>query len=143
MSDEQDRADVARVLAGDVDAFAGVVRRWQTRLITLAFRFCRDRDQAEDMAQAAFVAAFRAVGKWRGEAAFSRWLYAIAANTYRSEMRCRFVSPVSFDLDRLDAKGTNNEGSTEDTEGAAVVRRLVATLPRSIVTCWCCSTFTR
>jgi RNA polymerase sigma-70 factor (ECF subfamily) len=54
MSEEQDAADVGRVLAGDVEAFAGIVRRWQTPLVTLAYRFCRDRDQAEEMAQARY-----------------------------------------------------------------------------------------
>ena len=46
-----DRADLARVRAGDVEAFANVVRRWQTPLINLAYRFCGDRGRAEEMAQ--------------------------------------------------------------------------------------------
>ena len=54
-----DASDVARVLAGDAEAFAGIVRRWQRRLVNLAWRFCRDRGAAEDMAQEAFVRAFR------------------------------------------------------------------------------------
>ncbi len=67
MSDEQDRADVARVLAGDPEAFAGIVYRWQGPLVTLAYRFCRDHHGAEEMAQTAFVTAFQALRQWRGE----------------------------------------------------------------------------
>ena len=50
MSAEEDAADVARVLAGEVTAFEAIVRRWQKPLINLAYCFCRDRGRAEDMA---------------------------------------------------------------------------------------------
>lgn len=126
MSDEQDRADIARVIAGDIEAFTGIVRRWQTPLVSLAHRFCRDRDQAEDMAQVAFVTAYRAAAQWRGEAKFSSWLFAVATNVYRSEMRRRFVSTVSLDST---APLLQEEREAADSERAAVVRRLVATLP--------------
>lgn len=78
---DQDVADVARVVAGDRDAFEGIVRRWQHRLVNLAYRFCRDRALAEDMAQEAFLKAFRSLATFRAESAFSTWLMAIALNT--------------------------------------------------------------
>ena len=71
MSDLLDRADVARVRDGDTEAFAGIVRRRQVSLVTLAYRFSRDRDQAEEMAQVAFVTAFKKLHQWRGESKFS------------------------------------------------------------------------
>ena len=49
-----DQQDAARVLAGDTRAFEGIVRRWQSPLINLAYRFCRDRGRSEEMAQEAF-----------------------------------------------------------------------------------------
>src|SRR5689334_6696160 len=82
-----DEAVVTRVLAGDTSAFALIVQRWQGPLVNLAYRFCRDRSRAQDMAQEAFLRAFRGLSKWRGEAAFSTWLYALATNLYRSEIR--------------------------------------------------------
>jgi RNA polymerase sigma-70 factor, ECF subfamily len=82
-----DRADVARVQAGDVEAFAGIVRRWQTPLINLAYRFCGDRGRAEEMAQEAFLRAYRGLESYRGDAALSTWLFALATNLYRSELR--------------------------------------------------------
>ena len=51
ISAEEDLADVDRVLAGDVEAFAGIVRRWQGPLINMAWRYCRDRGRAEELAQ--------------------------------------------------------------------------------------------
>ena len=76
MSAEEDAADVAKVLAGDVPAFEAIVRRWQKPLINLAYRFCRDRARAEDMAQEAFLRAYRSLATWRKDAAFSTWLFA-------------------------------------------------------------------
>lgn len=84
---ELDRADVDRVLAGDPSAFEGIVRRWQAPLINLAYRFCRDRARAEEMAQEAFLRAFRALPRWRREAAFSTWLFALTTNVYKTELR--------------------------------------------------------
>ena len=56
-TDDADAEDVSRVLAGEPAAFDGLVRRWQGRLVGLAWRFCRDRATAEDMAQDAFLKA--------------------------------------------------------------------------------------
>jgi RNA polymerase sigma-70 factor (ECF subfamily) len=78
---------VDRVLAGDASAFASIVRRWQGPIVNLAYRFCRDRSRAEDMAQDAFLRAFRALPRWRRESAFSTWLFALAINLFRSEIR--------------------------------------------------------
>jgi RNA polymerase sigma factor (sigma-70 family) len=75
------------VLAGDTAAFENIVRRWQGPLVNLAYRFCRDRGRAEDMAQEAFLRAFRGLASWRRDAAFSTWLFALATNLYRTELR--------------------------------------------------------
>jgi RNA polymerase sigma-70 factor (ECF subfamily) len=81
-----DNAAVARVLTGDVDAFAGIVDRWQRPLVNLAYRFCGDAGRAEELAQEAFLRAYRGLHTFRGDAAFSTWLFALATNLYRSEL---------------------------------------------------------
>jgi RNA polymerase sigma-70 factor (ECF subfamily) len=53
----------------------------------MAYRFCHDRGRAEEMAQEAFIRAFRGLAKWRRDAAFSTWLFALAANLYRTEIQ--------------------------------------------------------
>jgi RNA polymerase sigma-70 factor (ECF subfamily) len=131
--DDDDMADVRRVLAGDVEAFGGIVRRWQERLVNLAWRFCRDRMMAEEMAQEAFVKAFRSLPTFRGDAAVATWLTAIALNSYRSALRLR--PPAALPLDRLAVAGAAATGPTAlegllDQERAEAVRRLVLTLPR-------------
>ena len=65
-----DLADVERVLAGEVSAFEGIVRRWQGPLVNMAWRYCRDRTRAEDLAQEALVRAWRNLASWRREASF-------------------------------------------------------------------------
>src|ERR1039457_2669250 len=82
-----DLADVACVLAADVAAFDGIVRRWQGPLINMAWRYSRDRGRAEEMAQEAFLRAWRGLSHWRRESNFSTWLFALAANVYRSELK--------------------------------------------------------
>jgi RNA polymerase sigma-70 factor (ECF subfamily) len=87
ISAEADLADVEHVLAGDASAFEGIVRRWQGPLINMAWRYCRDRGRAEEMAQEAFIRAWRGLAHWRRESSFSSWLFALAANVYRSELK--------------------------------------------------------
>jgi RNA polymerase sigma-70 factor (ECF subfamily) len=127
--DDQDAADAARVVGGDLDAFEGIVRRWQHRLVNLAWRFCRDRATAEDMAQDAFVKAFRALASFRGESAFSTWLTAIAVNTYRTRLRAEGQPLVSLDPARAYAAEPSVLRGIEERERAEAVRRAVLTLP--------------
>ena len=129
MSAGEDRADVENVLAGDISAFEGIVRRWQGPLLNLAYRFFRDRGRSEDVVQTAFLRAYRALGQWRGDSAFSSWLFALAANVYRSELQ---RIPVRFlpldDLPELrDSRGAEAALQEEDRDRA--VRRAVHALP--------------
>ena len=84
---DPDAADVARVLAGEVRAFEGIVRRWQGPLINMAWRYCRDRGRAEELAQEAFLRAWKGLSGWRRDGRFSTWLFALAANVYRSDLK--------------------------------------------------------
>jgi RNA polymerase sigma-70 factor (ECF subfamily) len=94
-----DQRDVVQVLAGDARAFEGIVRRWQSPLINLAYRFCRDRSRAEDMAQDAFLRAFRNLASWRQDSAFSTWLFSLATNLYCSEIRR--IPPITLPFDDI------------------------------------------
>ena len=123
-----DRADVRRVLAGDVDAFEGIVERWQRPLVNLAYRFCRNESQAEEMAQDAFLRAFRFLHQWRQDAAFSTWLFSIALNVYRSRMRRLRLEVPLADAGRVPAPG-DALGALAAHREEEVVRRSVSALP--------------
>jgi RNA polymerase sigma-70 factor, ECF subfamily len=117
---DEDADDARRVLAGDTAAFEGIVTRWQSRLINLAWRFCHDRTQAEDMAQDAFVKAFRALKTFRGESAFSTWLTAIAINSYRTALRDREPAAVGLDFVEAAARSTRSARSGQGPEPDAL-----------------------
>ncbi|HET9099880.1 MAG TPA: sigma-70 family RNA polymerase sigma factor [Acidobacteriaceae bacterium] len=129
MSASEDQADVARVLAGEIAAFEGIVRRWQTPLINLAYRFCRDRGRAEEMAQEAFLRAFRGLSKWRGDSAFSTWLFALATNLYRSELRRIPAGAMPLEDIAEPRDPRTIDGGLEDLDRDRAVRRAVDTLP--------------
>jgi RNA polymerase sigma-70 factor, ECF subfamily len=133
VSASDDQTDVERVLAGDISAFEGIVRRWQSPLINLAYRFCHDRGRAEEMAQEAFLRAYRALGQWRKDAVFSSWLFALATNLYRSELRRIPARLMSVSLDDIaepaDARALNAGLADEDYDRDLAVRRAVGTLP--------------
>jgi RNA polymerase sigma-70 factor (ECF subfamily) len=126
-----DEVLVARVAAGDTRAFEGIVRRWQSPLVNLAWRFCRDRGRAEEMAQEAFLRAFRNLAQFRGDSAFSTWLFSLATNVYRTELRRMPASPLSLDEiaephDPRIAIAT----AFEESSRAETLRRAVLALPR-------------
>jgi RNA polymerase sigma-70 factor (ECF subfamily) len=126
-TEDQDAADVARLIAGDSSAFEAIVRRWQHRLVTLAWRFCRDRAMAEDMVQEVFVKLFRSAQSFRGDVKFSTWLIAIAVNTFRSRLRDEGQPLVSLQPCHLSAVAPHSE--MEEREQAEAVRRAVLALP--------------
>jgi len=124
-----DESDVTKVLAGDVSAFEGIVRRWQGPLVNLAYRFCGDRGRAEEMAQEAFLRAYRGLSGWRRDAAFSTWLFALAANLYRSELRR--IPFRSVPLEEAPEQRDNRavDASLEDQDRDRILRRAVLGLP--------------
>lgn len=123
--------DVAatRVLGGDIDAFESIVERWQGPLVNLAYRYCRNRGEAEEMAQEAFMKIFKGLGKWRQDSRFSTWLYAVASNHYRSAMRRR--RPVWADMETVEqlVPGGDRSQEADQTSQAEAIRRAVASLP--------------
>ena len=128
-SGDCEKGIVERVLSGDVDAFEEIVERWQGPLLNLAYRFCRDRAQAEEMAQEAFLKIYRNLARWRGEGKLSTWMFSVALNHYRTTLRRE--RPPSIRLTELDA--TTQAGNfAEEMDAAAsdrVVRQAVALLP--------------
>lgn len=128
MSAAEDLSDVQRVLAGDSSGFEGLVRRWQRPLVNLAYRFCGDRSRAEDMAQDAFLRAYRSLGTWRRDAAFSTWLFAVATNAYCSEIRR--IPPRAVPLDEIaEPTGETPSHTAADPPRDRLVRRAVRSLP--------------
>ena len=81
-----DAALVERVRGGDTAAFDLLVVKYQHRILKLVGRYVRDPTEAEDVTQEAFIKAFRAIPRFRGESAFYTWIYRIAINTAKNHL---------------------------------------------------------
>jgi RNA polymerase sigma-70 factor, ECF subfamily len=127
---DSDLADVDRVLAGNVEAFASIVQRWQGPIVNMAWRYCRDRGRAEEMAQEAFVRAWRGLASWRRESSFSTWLFALAANVFRNELKR--VPTVTVPLDEIvePTQAAGQYSELVERERRETLRRAVLALPR-------------
>lgn len=89
--EDDDRAVLARVAGGDVEAFASLVERYQERLLRVCTRMLGDREEARDAAQEAFLKAFRAAADYRPRGQVYTWLYRIAVNGCLNRLRRRRV----------------------------------------------------
>jgi len=90
---------VARVQRGDRRAYDALVLRYQQRLMKLIMRYVHDPVEAQDVAQEAFIKAYRALPAFRGDSAFYTWLYRIAINTAKNHLAAVQRRPLSLDED--------------------------------------------
>lgn len=96
---DPDAALMLRVQRGDREAFAELVTRWRQPVFSFVLRSLRDETEAEDVAQAAFVQAWKAARRYKPRARFSTWLFTIARNLCLNEIRRRARHPA----DSMDA----------------------------------------
>jgi RNA polymerase sigma-70 factor (ECF subfamily) len=142
--DDSDQQLVERVQAGDKSAFDLLVRKYQHRVLKLVGRFVSDAAEAEDVAQEAFLKAYRALASFRGDSAFYTWLYRIAINTAKNALVSNRRRPVDFDLDLQDPEqydrharlkeGDTPEGVLLTEEIRNVVERAMEQLPEDLRT---------
>ena len=110
-----DKQLVARVQKGDSRAFDMLVMKYQQRIMALISRYVHDADEVQDVAQEAFIKAYKALPRFRGDSAFYTWLYRIAVNTAKNHLVSRSRRPPGSDVDLSDA---------EYLEGGAGLREL-------------------
>jgi RNA polymerase sigma-70 factor (ECF subfamily) len=73
--------------AGDRDAFNELIKRYESKIYSIAYRFSGNHSDAGDLAQEAFIKAFRGLNSFRGDASFATWIYKILSNVCRDEIR--------------------------------------------------------
>jgi RNA polymerase sigma-70 factor (ECF subfamily) len=111
-----DQQLVARVQKGDSRAFDMLVLKYQHRIFSLISRYVRDADEVQDVAQEAFIKAYKALPNFRGESAFYTWLYRIAINTAKNYLVSRSRRPPGKDVELEDAQYYESGGSLRDVE---------------------------
>lgn len=139
-----DQLLVQNVQQGDRRAFDVLVLRYQQRIVKLIMRYVHDPAEAQDVAQEAFIKAYRALPSFRGESAFYTWLYRIAINTAKNHLVSLQRRPVDYSLDLQDPENyeANARLRDEDSpEGIALqeelhqaVERTISTLPEELRT---------
>lgn len=100
-----DQRLVERVQDGDKRAFDVLVLKYQHRIVKLVMRYVRDQSEALDVTQEAFIKAYRAIPKFRGDSAFYTWLYRIAINTAKNHLVAMKRRPMEYDLDLQESGG--------------------------------------
>ena len=137
---QSDEQIVTRALTGDAEAFGEIVRRWERRIFALAFGMLGREEEARDATQETFLAAFRNLRGFRGEAKVSSWLHRIAINQcITRQRRARVRSETALEVE------TENEGASlstpahespahvaESRQRAEIVRRAVNALPTEL-----------
>ncbi|WIM06331.1 MAG: RNA polymerase sigma factor RpoE [Candidatus Nitricoxidivorans perseverans] len=114
---ETDQALVERVQAGDKQAFGLLVAKYQRKLMRLIMRLVRDPAEAEDVAQEAFIKAYRALPNFRGESAFYTWLYRIGVNAAKNWLIANGRrAPTSTEMDSEEAEGYGESDLLRDAD---------------------------
>ena len=139
-----DKKLVKRVQKGDKGAFDLLVLKYQHKIVNLVMRYVRDPDLALDITQEAFIKAYRALPRFRGDSAFYTWMYRIAVNTAKTHLAAQRRRPMDVELDLQDPeqydlhaklKETDTpEGVTLSNELKEIVERAIAALPEDLRT---------
>ncbi len=116
MAQDTDQELVKRVQKGDQAAFDMLFARYQVRILNLIGRYVRDADEVRDVAQEAFIKAYRAIPRFRGDSQFYTWLYRIAINTAKNHLVSRSRRPPSSDVDIEDADYRDDADMLRDSE---------------------------
>ena len=143
--EESDLVLVKRVQRGDKTAFDLLVRKYQHKVVKLVLRYVRNPAEAEDIAQEAFIKAYRAIPQFRGDSAFYTWMYRIAINTAKNSLASRDRSPIAYDLDLTDPEGSHSvqtklqdpdtpEGMALTEEIRGIVNSAIEGLPEELKT---------
>ena len=141
---ESDGELVRRVQRGDKRAFDLLVLKYQHKIFGLISRYVHDSHEVQDVAQEAFIKAYKALPKFRGDSAFYTWLYRIAINTAKNHLVSRGRRPPGTDVDVDDAEYYETGGSLRDMENPenvlfgselkGVVDRALSSLPDDLRT---------
>ncbi len=139
-----DQKLVERVQKGDNGAFDLLVLKYQHKIVNLVMRYVRDPELAQDITQEAFIKAYRALPRFRGDSAFYTWMYRIAVNTAKNHLAAQRRRPMDIELDLQDPeqyelhaklKETDTpEGLTLSNELLEIVERAIAALPEDLQT---------
>jgi RNA polymerase sigma-70 factor (ECF subfamily) len=124
----EDREAIEACQRGDREAFDRLVERYQRDVYRLCYRYVNNHHDANDLAQESFLKAYRAIGRFRGDSAFSTWLYRIAVNTCLNFRALRKLPSEPLEDDVADVRRGVSDRMEQD-ELSEQVREAVSRLP--------------
>ena len=130
-----DKELVKRVQKGDKGAFDLLVLKYEQKIVNLVMRYVRDPEQALDISQEAFIKAYRALPRFRGDSAFYTWLYRIAVNTAKNYLAAQRRRPMDIELDLQEQEHYGLHAKLKETdtpEAVTLSHELQETLERAI-----------
>jgi RNA polymerase sigma-70 factor (ECF subfamily) len=133
--EQSDLELVRRAQRNERGAFDLLVLKYQHKVVKLVARLLRDPTEAEDVAQEAFVKAYRALGSFRGDSAFYTWLYRIAVNTARNAIASRQRRPIDYEAELSESEQSNLASRlrhTDTPEAAALSEEIRLTVNQAI-----------
>jgi len=131
MTAADDGALVRQCLAGDTDAFDLLVERHRRQVYQVCYRFVNNHEDASDLAQDAFLRAYRALHTFKGNSAFSTWLYRVAINVCLNRVSAKQAPTEPLDQrEHQDVRGALPDREVLREEQAAAVRAAIARLPK-------------
>ncbi len=105
-----DAALVKRVQEGDISAYNLLVIKYQHRVVEIANRYVNNRSDASDVAQEAFIKAYKAINSFRGDSTFYTWLYRITVNCAKSFLDSNQKHRYNVDVDAPDFEAQDTQG---------------------------------
>ncbi len=114
MEQKSDEYYIEKVLNGDADAYRFLVEKHKNLAYTVAYRMSGNREDAEEIAQDAFVKVYRSLKSFRGKAKFSTWLYRIIYNTAVSRHRVKKRYVLSEDFAGMDKDDIESDGNYDN-----------------------------
>jgi RNA polymerase sigma-70 factor (ECF subfamily) len=132
--DRQDQLAVRKTREGDSQAFNNLVRRYGPLLMRLSLQYLGNQDEAEEQVQEIFLKAFRNLSKYDGRHRFFTWLYSLALNHLRSELRkqrtrAKHIGPGPLRLEKLTAESADPAAELLEKEARDLVRQALGELP--------------
>lgn len=135
-----DKILIQRCKEGDLDSFNELVARYEKRVFNFAYRMAGNWDDANDVAQEAFIRVFNSIGTFRGDANFATWLYRIVTNVYLDErkrakahMQTSLEEYIELDENsvarQIEDDGPTPEESVEGKERNQLLQKAIESLP--------------
>jgi len=132
MDTQSDIYYIEKVLAGESNMFAVLVDKYKGMVYTIALKVLRNKEEAEETAQDAFIKAYQSLGKFKRESKFSTWLYRIVYNAAISKTRKKVLQKVDLNNEIIDNYTTDEIKSNlyilEDADKKKLIKKIMSTL---------------